>query len=410
MSELKEHARLIFDAAVQAADPVRAMRAMRAHWAIDSGQYRNIFVVGAGKAAARMAAEAERKLGARITAGVVNTKYGHAGKQLRRIAVNECGHPLPDEAGVRGAERIAELAQAAGEGDLVLCLISGGASALLPLPVAGLSLAEKVEITRQLLERGADIHQMNTVRKHLSRIKGGQLAAMASPAAVISLILSDVIGDDVETIGSGPTAADSTTVEDVRAVLKRFGIEGRAAELLRETPKTSAAKNYVIGSNRLALEAARKKARSLGYRTLLLSSSVQGETRDAAQVLASIAREVREHGHPVGAPACLLSGGETTVTLRGTGKGGRNQEFALAAALAISGLDKIVILACGTDGTDGPTDAAGGLVDGETAESGARAALDQNASYEYLKRRDALVITGPTGTNVMDIQVSLIGG
>lgn len=410
MSELKEHARLIFDAAVQAADPVRAMRAMRAHWAIDAGQYRNIFVVGAGKAAARMAAEAERKLGARITAGVVNTKYGHAGKQLRRIAVNECGHPLPDEAGIRGAERIAELAQAAGEGDLVLCLISGGASALLPLPVAGLSLAEKVEITRQLLERGADIHQMNTVRKHLSRIKGGQLAAMASPAAVISLILSDVIGDDVETIGSGPTAADSTTVEDVRAVLKRFGIEGRAAELLRETPKTSAAKNYVIGSNRLALEAARKKARSLGYRTLLLSSSVQGETRDAAQVLASIAREVREHGHPVGAPACLLSGGETTVTLRGTGKGGRNQEFALAAALAISGLDKIVILACGTDGTDGPTDAAGGLVDGETAESGARAALDHNASYEYLKRRDALVITGPTGTNVMDIQVSLIGG
>ena len=410
MSELKEHARLIFDAAVQAADPVRAMRAMRAHWAIDAGQYRNIFVVGAGKAAALMAAEAERKLGARITAGVVNTKYGHAGKQLRRIAVNECGHPLPDEAGVRGAERIAELAQAAGEGDLVLCLISGGASALLPLPVAGLSLAEKVEITRQLLERGADIHQMNTVRKHLSRIKGGQLAAMASPAAVISLILSDVIGDDVETIGSGPTAADSTTVEDARAVLKRFGIEGRAAELLRETPKTSAAKNYVIGSNRLALEAACKKARSLGYRTLLLSSSVQGETRDAAQVLASIAREVREHGHPVGAPACLLSGGETTVTLRGTGKGGRNQEFALAAALAISGLDKIVILACGTDGTDGPTDAAGGLVDGETAESGARAALDHNASYEYLKRRDALVITGPTGTNVMDIQVSLIGG
>ena len=410
MSELKEHARLIFDAAVQAADPVRAMRAMRAHWAIDAGQYRNIFVVGAGKAAACMAAEAERKLGARITAGVVNTKYGHAGKQLRRIAVNECGHPLPDEAGVRGAERIAELAQAAGEGDLVLCLISGGASALLPLPVAGLSLAEKVEITRQLLERGADIHQMNTVRKHLSRIKGGQLAAMASPAAVISLILSDVIGDDVETIGSGPTAADSTTVEDARAVLKRFGIEGRAAELLRETPKTSAAKNYVIGSNRLALEAARKKARSLGYRTLLLSSSVQGETRDAAQVLASIAREVREHGHPVGAPACLLSGGETTVTLRGTGKGGRNQEFALAAALAISGLDKIVILACGTDGTDGPTDAAGGLVDGGTADDGARAALDHNASYEYLKRRDALVITGPTGTNVMDIQVSLIGG
>ena len=409
MSELKQHARLIFDAAVQAADPVRAMREKRAHWAIDAGQYRNIFVVGAGKAAARMAAEAERKLGALITAGVVNTKYGHAGKHLRRIAVNECGHPLPDEAGVRGAERIAELAQAASTGDLVLCLISGGASALLPLPVAGLSLAEKVEVTRQLLERGADIHQMNTVRKHLSRIKGGQLAAMASPATVISLILSDVIGDNLETIGSGPTAADPTTVEDARAVLKRFGIEGRAADLLRETPKTSAAANYVIGSNRLALEAARKKARALGYRTLLLSSSVQGETRDAAQVLASIAREVRQQGHPVDAPACLLSGGETTVTLRGRGKGGRNQEFALAAAIAIAGLDKIVMLAGGTDGTDGPTDAAGGMVDGWTADGGARAALDNNDSYEYLKSRDALVTTGPTGTNVMDIQVSLIG-
>ena len=322
--------------------------------------------------------------------------------------MDECGHPLPDEAGVRGAERIAELAQAAGADDLVLCLISGGASALLPLPVAGLSLAEKVEVTRQLLERGADIHQMNTVRKHLSRIKGGQLAAMASPATVISLILSDVIGDNLETIGSGPTAADPTTVLDAQAVLKRFGIEGRVVESLCETPKTSAAENHVIGSNRLALEAACRKARSLGYRTLLLSSSVQGETRDAAQVLASIAREVREHGHPVGAPACLLSGGETSVTLRGTGRGGRNQEFALAAALAITGLDKTVMLACGTDGTDGPTDAAGGIVDGETADCGARAALDNNDSYRYLKSRDALVVTGPTGTNVMDIQVSLI--
>jgi glycerate 2-kinase len=405
VSELKEHARLIFDAAVSAADPVRAMRA---HWAIDVSQYRNIYVVGAGKAAARMAAEAERKLGSRITAGAVNTKYGHAGKLLRRIAVRECGHPLPDEAGVRGAERIAELAKAADAGDLVLCLISGGASALLPLPVAGLSLAEKVEITRQLLERGADIHQMNTVRKHLSRIKGGQLAAMASPATVISLILSDVIGDNLETIGSGPTAADPTTVEDARAVLTRFGIEGRALQLLCETPKWAAAANHVIGSNRLALDAACRKARALGYRTLLLSSSVQGETRDAAQVLASIAREVREQGHPVRPPACLLSGGETTVTLRGTGKGGRNQEFALAAAIAIAGLDRMVMLAGGTDGTDGPTDAAGGMVGGTTADAGARKALDNNDSYEYLKARDALVITGPTGTNVMDIQVSLI--
>ncbi len=395
----------IFQAGVRAADPVRAMRA---HWDIDATRYRNIYVMGAGKAAAVMAAEAERKLGRRITAGAVNTKYGHTTKPLRAIEVRECGHPIPDEAGMRGAERIAEIARFAQEGDLVLCLLSGGASALMPLPVEGLSLEEKGDITRQLLAGGADIHQMNTVRKHLSRIKGGQLAAMALPADVITLILSDVIGDNLEVIGSGPTAADPTTVESARELLNRFGVTGRAAELLRETPKDTKARNVVIGSNRLALDAAGKQARKLGYRTLLLSSSIQGETREAAQVLASILREVREHAHPVKPPVCLLSGGETTVTLRGSGKGGRNQEFALAAALAISGLPGVTVLSCGTDGTDGPTDAAGGIVNGATADSQARAALDNNDSYPYLKARDALVMTGPTGTNVMDMQVMLI--
>ena len=395
----------IFQAGVRAADPVRAMRA---HWDIDATRYRNIYVMGAGKAAAVMAAEAERKLGRRITAGAVNTKYGHTTKPLRAIEVRECGHPIPDEAGMRGAERIAEIARFAQEGDLVLCLLSGGASALMPLPVEGLSLEEKGDITRQLLARGADIHQMNTVRKHLSRIKGGQLAAMALPADVITLILSDVIGDNLEVIGSGPTAADPTTVESARELLNRFGVTGRAAELLRETPKDTKARNVVIGSNRLALDAASKQARKLGYRTLLLSSSIQGETRDAAQVLTSILREVREHSHPVKPPVCLLSGGETTVTLQGSGKGGRNQEFALAAALAISGLPGVTVLSCGTDGTDGPTDAAGGIVNGATANSQALAALDNNDSYPYLKARDALVMTGPTGTNVMDMQVMLI--
>ncbi len=395
----------IFLAGVRAADPVRAMRT---HWNIDATRYRNIYVVGAGKAAAVMAAEAERKLGRRITAGAVNTKYGHTTKPLRTIEVRECGHPIPDEDGMRGAERIAEIARAAQEGDLVLCLLSGGASALMPLPVEGLLLEEKGDITRQLLARGADIHQMNTVRKHLSRIKGGQLAAMAHPAEVITLILSDVIGDNLEVIGSGPTAADPTTVESARELLNRFGVTGHAAELLRETPKTTEALNVVIGSNRLALDAANKQARKLGYRTLLLSSSIQGETREAAQVLASILREVQEHGHPVKPPACLLSGGETTVTLRGSGKGGRNQEFALAAALAISGLPGVTVLSGGTDGTDGPTDAAGGTVNGSTADQDAQAALDNNDSYSYLKARDALVMTGPTGTNVMDMQVMLI--
>ncbi len=403
--DLRGHALSIFEAAVRAADPVRAMRK---HWNIDPARYRNIYVVGAGKAAAVMAAEAERKLGSRIAAGSVNTKYGHTAASLRYIQVRECGHPIPDEAGMQGAERIAEIARAAQQGDLVLCLLSGGASALMPLPVHGLSLTQKGELTGQLLSRGADINQMNTVRKHLSQIKGGQLAAMAHPAETVSLILSDVVGDNLEVIGSGPTAADPTTVADARVLMQRFGIDSQAAELLRETPKTTSAINLIIGSNGLALKAARAKARSLGYRTLLLSSTVQGETRDVAQVLASIAREVKQHGQPIKAPACLLTGGETTVTLRGSGKGGRNQEFALAAAMAISGLPGIAILSGGTDGTDGPTDAAGGVVNGLTADREAAKALDNNDSYPYLQARDALVITGPTGTNVMDIQVLLI--
>ena len=402
---MREHAVAIFDAAVRAADPVRAMRK---HWEIRPTRYRNIYVVGAGKAAAVMAAEAERKLGARIAAGSVNTKYGHTVAPLKHIQVRECGHPIPDEAGMQGAERIAEIARSAQEGDLVLCLLSGGASALMPLPVPGLSLTQKGELTAQLLARGADIHQINTVRKHLSQIKGGQLAAMAYPAETVSLILSDVIGDNLEVIGSGPTAADPTTVADARALLNRFGINGQAAELLRETPKTTSATNLVIGSNSLALNAARAKARSLGYHTLLLSSTLQGEAREVAQVLAAIAREIKNHGQPVKPPACLLTGGETTVTLRGSGKGGRNQEFALAFSMAVSGMPGITILSGGTDGTDGPTDAAGAVVNGTTADANAAEALANNDSYPYLQARDALIITGPTGTNVMDIQVLLI--
>ncbi len=403
---MKLHARSIFDAAVRAADPVRAMRA---HWPLAAEQqYKNIYVVGAGKAAYVMAAEAERKLGPKITAGVVNTKLGHAGKRLRKIEVVEASHPIPDEEGLQGAEEIAAFANKAGQDDLVLCLLSGGASALLPLPVEGLSLEEKGNITRQLLARGATIHQMNTVRKHLSRIKGGQLAELAAPASVVSLIMSDVVGDNLEVIGSGPTAADPTTVADALWVLDRFDVQTDARGLLRETPKQTAAQNVVIGSNRLALVAAQRRARSLGYQTLILTSTLEGEASEVAQALAAIVHEVRVHGNPIAPPACLISGGETTVTLRGDGKGGRSQEFALAAAVALRGLGDLVMLSGGTDGTDGPTDAAGGIIDGETAEAGAVTALRNNDSYHYLKSRDALLITGPTGTNVMDIQICLI--
>jgi glycerate 2-kinase len=405
---MKDHALAIFRAALAAADPVHAVRD---HWNIREARYNRIFVVGAGKAAAAMAQEVERKLGNRIHKGLVNVKYGHTAK-LQRIELNECGHPVPDEAGVLGAQRIAELATGAKEGDLVICLISGGASALLPLPVEGVSLAAKQDVTRRLLACGADIHEMNTVRKHLSRIKGGQLASIASPAKVIALILSDVIGDDLDVIGSGPTVLDASTVKDARAVLAKYGIESDAARFFRETPKPGrkrwTAENIVIGSNRQALVAAAKEARDLGYRTLLLASGIEGETREVARVHAAMAREILASGNPVKPPACLISGGETTVTLRGSGKGGRNQEFALAAAVDIAGLHGVTILSCGTDGTDGPTDAAGAIVDGKTAGKGVLEALANNNSYPYLQLRNALVITGPTHTNVMDIHIVLV--
>ena len=404
-SDAKADAEAIFAAAVKAVEPAQAMRK---HWNIDPELYQRIFVVGAGKAAAGMAAEAERQLGGRIGAGVVVTKYGHADATLKHVRIIEAGHPIPDNAGLEGADEIRSLARQAGKGDLLLCLFSGGASALLPCPVAGVSLEAKRGITSQLLARGATIHQMNTVRKHLSQIKGGQLASVAAPATVIAHILSDVVGDDLEVIASGPTAPDPTTIDDARRLMEQFGIGADFVPYLRETPKTSAARNVVIGSNRQALLAARLKARRLGYKAIILSSTLEGEAREVARTVAAIAREVKMHGHPVAPPACLIAGGETTVTLQGTGKGGRNQEWALAAAIAIRNVPGIVILSAGTDGTDGPTDAAGGIVDGATADDSANASLNQNDSYHYLKAHDALIVTGPTGTNVMDVQIALI--
>jgi len=374
-----------------------------------------------------MAAAAERVLGKRITGGLVNVKYGHVAK-LRRIEWNECGHPVPDERGVAGAERIAQIAEAATRDDLVLCLISGGASALLPLPAPPLTLEEKQEVTRLLLACGADIHEFNAVRKHLSRIKGGQLARLAWPARVEALLLSDVIGDDPGVIGSGPTAADASTFAAVAGIVEKYGIAkqlpasvkrrlelGRRGEIA-ETPKPGDAmfrrvRNTVIGSNRLALAEAARRARQLGFRTLVLSSEIQGETREIARMHGAIAREIVRSGQPIRPPACIISGGETTVTLRGKGLGGRNQEFVLAAALEISGLPDTVVLSAGTDGTDGPTDAAGALADGATLARNPQgtAYLNANDSYHYFEALGDLVKTGPTLTNVMDVRLVLVG-
>jgi len=422
---LRRHALSIFNAAVRAADPREIVaRYLAAH---NYTKYERIWVIGAGKASAAMALAAEQVLGKRITGGLVNVKYGHLAK-LRRVKINECGHPLPDRRGSEGAQRIADIARHAGPNDLIIALISGGASSLLPLPAPPITLDEKQRVTGLLLASGADIAQVNTVRKHISAVKGGQLARLARPAAVETLILSDVIGDDPSVIGSGPTAPDASTFAEALAVLDRFGIRSRVPASVRErlvlgargrvveTPKPGDAifkgvRNTVVGSNRVALAAAARHARTLGYRTLVLTGELQGEAREVARVHAAIAREVALNGRPIRPPACVITGGETTVTLKGRGLGGRNQEFALAAALDIQGLDDVVILSAGTDGTDGPTDAAGAIVDGRTLARNAEARryLDGNDAYHYLQATGDLLKTGPTNTNVMDVQLILVG-
>jgi glycerate 2-kinase len=423
-ARLRRDALAIFRAALAAADPGDAV--VRHLERRDFSRYRNIWVIGAGKAGASMARAAERVLGRRIAGGLVNVKDGHIAK-LRRIALNECGHPVPDARGVSGAERIAEIASAAGKDDLVLCLISGGGSALLPLPAPPITLEEKQQVTRLLLACGANIHEINTVRKHISLIKGGQLARLAAPATVESLLLSDVIGDNLDVIGSGPTAPDASTFADAAAILEQYCIARRVPAAVREriergvrgeiadTPKADdplfrRVRNTVIGSNRLALDAAARRARALGYRTLVLASEIEGETREIARMHAAIAREVARTGHPVRPPACIVTGGETTVTLKGTGLGGRNQEFVLAAAIDIADLPGTVILSAGTDGSDGPTDAAGAVADGSTLRRNpdARRYLDANDSYHYFEGLGDLVKTGPTNTNVMDVRLILV--
>ncbi len=435
-AQLRRHARAIFGAALKAADPIAAVRRHlmleRDSLIADGTSYAlrnfdNIYLVGAGKASAAMAYAVEQILGSRIRSGVVNVKYGHI-RKLKHVELNECGHPVPDRNGVRGAERIAAIASTATERDLLINVISGGGSALLPLPAAPVTLEEKRETTQLLLDSGANIHEINAVRKHISRIKGGQLSRLAWPATVLGLMLSDVIGDDLDVIASGPTAPDASTFESARGVLEKYAIWTRVAPsvrsriqdglkgLLPETPKeVKRTQNVIVGSNRQALEAAASRARKLGFRTMLLSSFVEGETRDIGRMHAAIAKELRASSNPAAPPACIVTGGETTVTMREHGKGGRNQEFVLAAALDIAGLENIVVLSAGTDGTDGPTDAAGAVADGRTtARAGklgisAQKALAGHDAYPFFEKLNDLVVTGPTNTNVMDVHLVLAG-
>ena len=440
VSELRKAARGIFDAAVRAVDPAEAIRRHLVRDGerltigserVDLGAIHEIVVVGLGKAGAPMAVAVEDILGARIARGLVVTKYGHV-QPTRVVRIHEAGHPVPDDAGMAGARAVLEQVKGLRPEDLVLVLISGGGSALTPAPVEGISLAEKQSLTKALLACGADIREMNMLRKHISRIKGGQLARAAAPARVFTLILSDIVGDPLDAIASGPTVPDPTTYADALAILDKYRIrqeipasirthlEAGAAGTVPETPKPDdplfgRVKSVMVASNIQALEAARAEAQRLGFQALILSSFIEGETREIARMHAALALEVRASGHPAKSPVCLITGGETTVTLRGTGKGGRNQEFALAAALDIAGLRDVVVLSAGTDGTDGPTDAAGALADGDTVARALglglkpRAALDGNDAYPFFERLGDLVLTGPTRTNVMDVRLVLVG-
>jgi glycerate 2-kinase len=441
--KLHRDAMAIFRAALKAADAREAVRRSIRFTprtqrlqvsnviSLDLRDFERVFVVGAGKAAAAMAVAVEQVLGApRISGGLIQVKYGHASPKPRRVRVIECGHPLPDEAGLEGAREMDGVLRELTARDLLIVVLSGGASSLLPFPAAPVRLADKQRTTDLLLRAGADIFELNAVRKHLSALKGGQLAALAYPATVVSLILSDVIGDPLDIIASGPTAPDPSTYGDALRVLSKYSLTKRvprrvferledgARGRLPETPKPGdlifeQVYNVIVGSNRIALDAAALKARELGYRPLVLSSTMQGETREVARVHAEILREVLQSGSPVAAPACLLSGGETTVTVRGSGKGGRNQEFALAAALQIAGFQGTAVLSAGTDGTDGPTDAAGAIADGTTYARAIAAGfypaayLANNDSYPLFEGLGNLVKTGATGTNVMDLHVML---
>jgi glycerate-2-kinase len=420
-------AREIFSAALAAVDPFTAVESeleqVRTFFRV--GDFTRLLVTGFGKASWRMAAACEHLLSDLITDGIIVTKYGHvsASNRFARIATYEAGHPVPDENGVIATRAIVDLARGADERTLILCLISGGGSALLVAPREGITLGDKQGLTDLLLKSGATINELNAVRKHLSMVKGGRLAQIAHPASIISLIVSDVIGDSLDVIASGPTAPDLSTFSEARAVLEKYRLTHRVPNAIlsmleqgsrgeiTETPKQGDdifenVQNIIVASNSTALAAAKAKAEELGFHTSIFSSTLQGEAREVARSLAHhiLAANLTR-------PACVLSGGETTVTVRGTGVGGRNTELALAFALEIDGVDGVTLLAAGTDGTDGPTDAAGAVVDGRTISRArsmqldAPAYLNNNDSYAFFRKTNDLLVTGPTGTNVMDIQI-----
>lgn len=432
----------ILQAALDAVDPFAAVqRSLMVEegslW-VDGRAYRlsdyaQIWVLGAGKAGAPMAQAVEAALGERVSGGLVVVKRDHGGP-TQRVRLAEAGHPVPDGDGAAAGQAILEMAQAAGPGDLVIALLSGGGSALLTAPADGISLDDLQQMSELLLASGASINEINALRKHASQVKGGQLAQAAAPATLLTLVLSDVVGSPLDVIASGPTVPDSSTWADAWAVVEKYGLAGRLpasivqrlrdglAGQLPDTPKPGdplfdRAQTVIVGDNRMAALAGLARARELGYHSLLLSTYVEGEAQEVGRFLAGLGREVQTSGHPVPAPACLILGGESTVRLgEKPGQGGRNQELALAAALALDGCAGITVVSLATDGTDGPTDSAGGLVDGSTVQRGRELGLDaadflrRHDAYPFLQATHALLRTGPTRTNVNDLMFVVVEG
>ena len=430
----REDLMAVLAAALKAVDPAQAVRnCVRREGsrlevgdnAYDLDSFKRILVVGAGKASGPMAQALEEILESRLEGGVVNVKEGYA-VDTRRIELIEAAHPVPDESGLRGTDRILRLAAEANADDLVFCLISGGGSALMELPAGGITLDDLQQLTDLLLRSGATINEVNTVRKHISQVKGGGLARAAAPATLIALILSDVVGNPLDFIASGPTVPDTTTFQDAWNLLGKFNLQDAIPQSVRaqlerglnqfipETPKEgdpifARTASVLVGSNEIAARAALDAAQKLGYNALLVTTWVEGEAREVAKVMAGVAKGLIRHHSPLPPPACLIFGGETTVTVRGEGKGGRSQEMALAASLALDGWEDVAVMAVGTDGTDGPTDAAGGIADGTVAARARALNLDPlaylngNDSYHFLRQTDALLVTGPTNTNVNDL-------
>lgn len=440
---LRSDAACIWAAALRAVDPEAAVRSFvhrQGRWLraakrrYDLGSIRHVWVVGAGKAAAPMGRALETILGKYLTGGVLVTKYGHS-LPLKKLELLEAGHPLPDANGLAAGVRITDFAKTRiGADDLAFCLLSGGGSALLVAPASGVTLEDKLACTKLLLDAGATIRELNAIRKHLSNLKGGGMARLLSPAPVVSLILSDVVGDVLDTIASGPLAPDTTTFGGCLDILRRLEIADRVppsvlqrleagdAGKIPETPKPGEPvfrriENVTVGSNAQACAAAAREAKRLGYRTMILTTRLEGDAAEAAHFHMNIAQEIVFNARPLHRPACLLSGGETTVRVTGQGKGGRNQEFALHCARQLAQLPAPCLVASlGTDGTDGPTDAAGALADTTTVarsiKFGARfldECISDNDSYRFFKHLGDLIITGPTRTNVMDLHIVLIG-